>query len=199
MSTAFLLVAGHPALDLVNTLDWRFRKAGAEELLKCYDDLLQFTEQSKQLTSAQVRRLRRSASAKAAAQALDECRELREAIAEIFYAKLDGREPPASRGTLERYFKAARAAQKLNWEKSPRLDWEWSRFESDPALPMWTMALSAADLMTSDVVQRVRACANAECRWLFLDTSKNHTRRWCDMKVCGNRIKARRFKAKRKA
>jgi hypothetical protein len=34
MSTEILLVAGHPALDLVNTLDWRFRKEGAEELLR---------------------------------------------------------------------------------------------------------------------------------------------------------------------
>ena len=53
--------------------------------------------------------------------------------------------------------------------------------------------------MTSEAANRVRACGNPECRWLFLDTSKNHTRRWCDMKLCGNRMKARRFKAQRKA
>jgi len=44
-------------------------------------------------------------------------------------------------------------------------------------------------------VAGVEGVRERECRWLFLDTSKNHTRRWCDMKVCGNRIKARRFKA----
>jgi predicted RNA-binding Zn ribbon-like protein len=41
----------------------------------------------------------------------------------------------------------------------------------------------------------LRVCEKPDCRWLFLDTSKNHSRRWCDMKICGNRMKARRFKA----
>ena len=67
--------------------------------------------------------------------------------------------------------------------------------ERDPGLPLWVLAMSASDLLTSDAVDRVRECDNPECRWLFLDTSKNHTRRWCDMKLCGNRMKARRFKA----
>jgi len=200
MSTAFLLVAGHPALDLVNTLDWRFRKDGAEELLTSYGDLLRFTAQAELLTSTKARRLRRSASDKTGAQAIEHCRELREALAKIFYARLDGGQPPASaRKTLERYFQAARLGQKLNWKQSPRLEWEWPQREHDPALPLGALALSASDLMTSEAVDRVRACGNPECRWLFLDTSKNHTRRWCDMKLCGNRMKARRFKAQRKA
>jgi predicted RNA-binding Zn ribbon-like protein len=200
MNTPFLLVGGHPVLDLVNTLDWRFRKDGDEELLKSYDDLLRFTEQSMLLTSTQARRLRRLATGKAATRGLEYCRELREALAEIFYARLDGRDPSAaSRRTLERYFKAARQAQILNWKQSPRLEWKWPQTEDDAELPLWALAVSALDLMTSESVDRVRACGNPECRWLFLDTSKNHTRRWCDMKVCGNRMKARRFKAQRKA
>src|ERR1700727_419060 len=122
MSTAFLLVAGHPALDLVNTLDWRFRKDGSEELLKSYDDLLRFTEETELLTSIQTRQLRRSTSGRTAARALERCTELREAMAEIFYARLDGRSPTdEARRTLERYFKAARLRQKLNWKQSPRL------------------------------------------------------------------------------
>jgi predicted RNA-binding Zn ribbon-like protein len=119
---------------------------------------------------------------------------LREALANAFYSPVCS---PASGGTLERYFKEARAHQKLEWEYSPHLEWSWSN-QHDPDLPLWALALSAADLMTSEAVERVRACHNVECRWLFLDTSKNHTRRWCDMKVCGNRMKARRFKAQRK-
>jgi len=39
-------------------------------------------------------------------------------------------------------------------------------------------------------------CAADDCAWVFLDTSKNHSRRWCDMKACGNRAKARRFNAR---
>jgi predicted RNA-binding Zn ribbon-like protein len=200
MSSTFLLVAGHPALDLINTLDWRFRKEGTEELLKSYADLLRFTEQSKLLTSREARRLLRPASDRTGARAVERCRELREALANVFYARLDGgRASAAAQKTLERYFQAARLGQKLNWKQSPRLDWEWRQMEHDPALPLWALAMSAADLMTTEAVDRVRACGNPECRWLFLDTSRNHTRRWCDMKVCGNRMKARRFKAQRRA
>jgi predicted RNA-binding Zn ribbon-like protein len=190
---------GHPPLDLVNTLDWRFRKDGAEELLTSYGDLLRFTEQSKLLSSTEAHRLRHSAGDRTGARAIGHCRELREALTEIFYARLDGGEPTAAaQKTLERYLHAARLRQKLNWKQSPRLEWEWPQSEHDPALPLWALALSASDLMTSEAVDRVRACGNTECRWLFLDTSKNHTRRWCDMKLCGNRMKARRFKAQRK-
>ena len=188
---AFLLIAGHPALDLVNTLDWRFRRTGTEELLPAYDDLLRFTEQAKLLTPRQTRALRRLADEKT----LLGSRELREALANVFYGLGSSSE---SRSTLERYFKEARARQKLAWEQSPRLAWSWSN-PRDPGLPLWALAMSAEHLMMSETAQRVRTCCNAECRWLFLDASKNHTRRWCDMKICGNRMKARRFKAHRKA
>jgi predicted RNA-binding Zn ribbon-like protein len=190
MKPAFELIAGHPALDLVNTLDWRFRATGAEELLKTYDDLLRFVEQSQLLTPKQTRELRRSASERT----LLRSRELREALADIFYERGSS---VASRATLEQYVKAARLQQKLNWKQSPHVEWEWPA-ELDPELPLWALALGAGDLMTSDAVDRVRVCDNPECRWLFIDTSKNHTRRWCDMKLCGNRMKARRFKAQRK-
>src|ERR1700678_4112809 len=115
---AFQLVAGHPALDLVNTLDWRFRVTGAEELLKTYDDVLRFTEQSKLLAPAEIRKLRRSGGE----TTLLHCRELRETLADVFY----GRPPSiASRKTLERYFQAARLKQKLYWAQTPRVQWKW--------------------------------------------------------------------------
>src|SRR5207249_84080 len=58
---------------------------------------------------------------------------------------------------------------------------------------------SAVDLLTSGERDRVKECASATCEWVFLDRSKNHSRRWCDMSDCGNRAKARRFHAKRQA
>ena len=192
MKEAFELIAGHAALDLVNTLDWRFRESGAEDLLKSYDDLLRFTQESGMLKPAQIRQLRQGAGARV----LKRCIELREAIAEILYAKLDGRSPTAtSLRTLERYMKAARLQQQLRW-KEGQLEWHWR--ENDAAFPLWALSVSAVDLILSDDIHKVRACDDPGCRWLFLDTSKNHTRRWCDMQVCGNRMKARRFKAQRK-
>jgi len=192
VKAAFQRIAGHPALDLVNTLDWRFGTREPEDLLATYSDLLRFTEQSGLLTAKQARPLRHMPGARA----LDRSRDLRETLAAILYARLDGQNPPpSSLAALERFFQAARAAEKLRW-KQGRLEWEWN--EGGAELPLRALALSASTLMLSGDLERVRACNNPECRWLFLDTSKNHTRRWCDMKLCGNRMKARRFKAQRK-
>jgi len=190
---AFQLIAGHPALDFVNTLDWRFGSRGPQELLASYDDLVRFAQQSKLLGH------RPRASRSTGARVLKRSIELREALAEVFYARLDGRTPSSeARHTVERYFKEARLRQTLDW-KQARLEWKWRAQAASAELPFWVLALCAEDLMTSEAAGRVRACDNAECRWLFLDTSKNHTRRWCDMKLCGNRMKARRFKIRRNA
>jgi predicted RNA-binding Zn ribbon-like protein len=190
---AFQLIAGHPALDLVNTLDWRFRQQGSEDSLKSYDDLLRFTQESGMLKPARIRPFRGISGRTAGARVLQRSIELREAIAEILYARVDGRSPAAaSLRTLERSIKEARLQQQLRW-KQERLEWDW---REAVGLPFWALSLSASDLMMSQAMDRVRACDNPECRWLFLDTSKNQTRRWCDMKVCGNRMKARRFKAR---
>jgi predicted RNA-binding Zn ribbon-like protein len=198
LSRTFQLVAGHTALDLVNTLDWRFRDNGPEELLASYDDLLRFAAQSELLAPKQIRQVLRATAESAAADALVSTRELREAAAEVLYASLDGRDPVArSLKTLERLFKEARAHQHLAL-REPRLRWEWTAGEDAAELPLWMLSLSVASLMISDDMHRLRACESPECRWLFLDTSKNHTRRWCDMKLCGNRMKARRFKAQHK-
>jgi predicted RNA-binding Zn ribbon-like protein len=191
----FELVAGHPALDLANTLDWRFRPGGQEELLATYGDLLAFVSQARLLTPKQARELTRNTSSRSGELALAGCRELREALADAIYAQLDARRPPAATlKTLERIFHAARERQRLQWD-SRSFQWEWPGPETDSELPVWLLANAASELLLSDSMEKVRACDNPECRWLFLDTSKNHTRRWCDMKVCGNRMKARRFKA----
>jgi predicted RNA-binding Zn ribbon-like protein len=191
----FELIAGHPLLDLVNTLDWRFRDGNPEELLETYSDLLRFCQQSGLLTSSQSRRLLRKPSDVHATKLLAAVKDLREAAAEILYASLEGRDPtPVSMKTMETRFKSAREHQRLLWSDS-HLVWDWPNSTTIPEMPLWQLSLIAADLMTSDEFHKVRGCGNPECRWLFLDTSKNHTRRWCDMKICGNRMKARRFKA----
>ena len=195
----FELIAGHPALDLVNTLDWRFRDNGSEELLSSYDDLLRFATQSKILTPRQIRQIVRTTTESAAADALVSCRELREAAAEIFYAVVDDRTPAASQiKIVERRYKEARARQRIVWSGS-RLEWDWPESECTPDLPFWMLSVSTGRLMLSHDMRLLRACEKPDCRWLFLDTSKNHTRRWCDMKICGNRMKARRFKAQHKS
>jgi predicted RNA-binding Zn ribbon-like protein len=191
----FELTGGHPALDLVNTLDWRFRESGPEELLEDYEDVVRFTEQTGLMSTADARRLLRSVPENRAAKVVAAVRELREAAAEVLYAAVDGKSPSASNvKRLEACFAAAKGQEELQWD-GEKLRWMLQETTSLPALPLWLLSLSAASLMTSEEMHLVCECGNAECRWLFVDTSKNHTRRWCNMKICGNRMKARRFKA----
>jgi predicted RNA-binding Zn ribbon-like protein len=204
---SFELCGGHPALDFVNSLDKRFLEGGPVELLADYADLLRFAEQTRLLDTRQVRRLANSVNPGAAARTLRSARELREALAAAFYGSVDGHPPVAADiRTLERHFHSASGHRELRWEQAvenangrPGMGWDWGRFETNAELPVWILSQTASQLMMSDAMDRIRACGVDTCRWLFLDTSKNHTRRWCNMRVCGNRMKARRFQARREA
>ena len=191
----FELTGGHPALDLVNTLDWRFRESGPEELLEDYGDVVRFTEQTGLLSAADARKLLRNVPEGKAAKVVQAVREMREAAAEALYAVVDGRSPSAMAvRQLQNFFAEAEERRELRWD-GEKLQWSFPASSSLPELPLWVLSLSTAEFMMSEQMRFLRECGNAECRWLFVDTSKNHTRRWCDMKICGNRMKARRFKA----
>ncbi|HEY3607042.1 MAG TPA: CGNR zinc finger domain-containing protein [Pseudonocardiaceae bacterium] len=59
-----------------------------------------------------------------------------------------------------------------------------------------TLMIDWARLLLTGEVQRLKRCAEDSCGWVFWDTSKNHSRRWCSMRICGNRAKARRYAAR---
>jgi len=195
-ATLFDLCGGHPALDLVNSLDNRFREDGPNEMLASYADLLRFLEETGLLSRQRARGLTKGLAPEAAQRALLSVRELRESAATVIYGILEEKPPSqADLQVLERHFFEAGRHQELQWERSG-LAWNWGRFETEPDLPVWILARSLSEILLSDQMARVRTCAVHTCRWLFLDTSKNHSRRWCNMKVCGNRMKARRFQAR---
>jgi predicted RNA-binding Zn ribbon-like protein len=191
----FKLFAGHPALELVNTLDLRF-SANPQELLPTYPDLLRFAAQLRLLPAEQARKLGRTVRAQDGQLVLASTVELREALAAVLYAWVDGGKPRNGQvEILERHFHAAALHRSLG-SGDERLVWSWSGFEQQAELPLWKLAQSASDLLVSDDAKQVKGCGDPTCRWLFLDLSKNHTRRWCDMKTCGNRMKARRHQAR---
>ena len=105
--------------------------------------------------------------------------------------------PPPTKDleTLERYFLQANSQSHLCWDHGA--GWQWNDEESNPAFAVWVLTESVRELLFSHQIAHLRTCDMDTCRWLFLDTSKNHSRRWCNMKVCGNRVKARRFQARR--
>lgn len=180
-------------LDFINTLDDRF-SGEPNELLKTYIDLARFGEDTLILPTEQVDRLftRSQESPDLAQRALQSAKQLREAMSQIFYAV--ARRKPVPRGAviLLNGF-VQEAAQHASLTPARRhFEWEFDSAASDFDAPLWPIARSAADLLASDQLQLVRACASKTCEWLFLDTSKAHKRRWCDMTKCGNRAKARR-------
>lgn len=194
------MCGGHPALDFVNSLDYRFGGREPAELIANHGDLLRFAEQSGLIAPRQARELAKGTDPATAARVLSAAKGLREAMAAIFYAHVDRKAPPAaSIRLLERHAIAAQRHKELQWVKSngeSALQWRWGRFEKDAEIPVWLLAEQAMKLLTSDAMRKVRACEADTCRWLFLDTSRNGTRRWCKMEVCGNRMKARRFQAR---
>jgi predicted RNA-binding Zn ribbon-like protein len=200
----FELCGGHPALDFVNSLDDRFDPETSKDLLTDYAVLLRFAGEAGLLNQAHARGLARSVSSSAAAKVLRSARELREAMAAVLYAQADERVPTAAGiETLERRLHEAERPGHLAWVAAgpgthASLQWHWDDEQVKAAgFPVWLIAQSASQLLLSDALGRVRACEADSCRWLFLDSSKNHTRRWCNMKVCGNRAKARRFQERR--
>lgn len=189
----FQLLGGNAALDLVNTVDYRFRDGGSEDLLATYEDLLRFLEQSGVLPREDSQRLKRLNQRRGEGRRVLNCvKELRETLANVAYAWLSGKKATAAHiGVLEKHFRHASVKRELRAAEN-RLVWSWPS-RNDLHLPLWLLAQQTEELLVSDRTEMLRQCAREECRWLFLDTSKNHTRRWCDMKLCGNRMKARRF------
>jgi predicted RNA-binding Zn ribbon-like protein len=193
----FKLNAEHVALDFVNTLDDRYIPGGPRELLPSYVDLIRFCRQASILTHAEAARLSALPDA-SQEKALRSAIELRELLARIFYRWLEGRSPSAEdRIALEQWSAACARHRELRW-KNERLEWTWKALAAEPVAPALLLAQRALDLLIGGLIgddPRLHACASDTCRWLFLDTSKNRTRRWCDMKTCGNRAKARRYSA----
>lgn len=197
-------VGGALALDLVNTLDWRLR-AEPVELLKSLAELARWARSAGVLDARQARGLRAWSAEhpRAAGRALAEAIEVREAIAGVFLAAARNEPLPArALGILEEACRRAWAERTLR-SRGAAATWDWrdasgargggAAIAMRPAL---AAALDAARLLTSDDRAHVRQCGDAQCGWVFLDTSRNHNRRWCSMQSCGNRNKARRFDAR---
>ena len=186
-------------LDFVNTLDDRF-SPDAKELLKHYVDLARFAEDTGILPDPQVDRLmtRSMQHPDEGQRALASAIQLREAISDIFYAQARKKTVPgAAVAILNSHVQEA--SQHLTLVPGKQgFAWKFGANSYDLFAPLWPIARDAAELLTSERTEYVRACASKTCEWLFLDESKNHRRRWCDMTKCGNRAKVKRFYVRQK-
>jgi predicted RNA-binding Zn ribbon-like protein len=190
----FQPVGGSLCLDFTNTVDWRGRDT-PEELLNSYEELLNWAKYVKVLHEREYEALIHAAGQfpVQAESIYNRAIALRESIFHIFSA-ISQEEVPrkVDIDVLNEELSIAYNHLKLRYsEHGYNLELRSDRAELDQML--WFVAKSASDLLMSDKLDRVRRCMSEECGWLFLDMSRNRSRRWCDMKTCGNRNKARRF------
>ena len=124
--------------------------------------------------------------------------DLRATISAVFTAVATGRTPErADLNRLRDRYAAAVAAAELVVGPGPTR-WTW-RAAADLAAPLYPITASAIDLITSPQFHRINQCAGEHCWMLFLDETKNHSRRWCQMRYCGNVQKSHRQAARRQA
>lgn len=184
-------VSGAHCLDFVNTVGGRAAGDVLRDKLMTYEDLVRWGEAAGTVenTKALVRRAYRNR--RAAKAVLERARRMREAL----YALFSKRPPAAALAVLNRELRRSR--QTLH-RAGRSFKWRWSDASSLDCV-LWPVARSAAELLASSDLPRVRHCAGENCGWLFLDTSRNGLRRWCDMRDCGNRAKVKRFRERRRA
>jgi len=204
----FEVTGGALCLDLANTVDSRPSDT-PKERLGTYADLLAWGEQAGAIDGPGARRLGAAARRRpdVAAAVLRRARALREAIFAIFSAAAGGDAPRSGdldtlNDELNRAMGHARLIVPEQGRKQNRTgstpakpsacQWGWAGQGDDLDRVLWPVALSAAGLLTDDHLSRIRVCCAGSCDWLFLDNSRNRSRRWCDMSVCGNREKAQR-------
>jgi predicted RNA-binding Zn ribbon-like protein len=200
------LEGGHLALDFVNTVGGLRDEPPSpqDELLASYEDLLVWCVRLGVISEADGRRLSSAAASdeKGARGALRHARELRELIYATFRPIADGAEPPAELlDQLRDADRDALAHARLapaddgagSHGRAMRWTWPPSADFSDPLRPI---AHAAVELLTNGPLEHVKICGN--CRWLFLDQSRNHSRRWCSMDECGTQMKQRRFVERRR-
>jgi len=195
----FDLSGGSLCLDFANTIDDR-RTEVEQEHLNSYRNLIAWAEQTQILSSEEAEQLLAAAARQPdkADAVLQQAINIREVIYRIF-AALAQEETPADADLAQLNAVLAHA---LPHNKIVRHEqhftWGWTFDPEALDYIIWPTVRSAADLLTSDTLPMLRICAADDCQWLFMDTSKNQTRRWCNMKSCGNRAKARRHIERKK-
>jgi len=200
----FEFTGGNLCLDFANTVDNFPNNRQGEppvELLTDYSRLLRWGEESGAISRKAAENLKRLASDSAgnAQQILGHAIQLRDAIYDIFCAISHRRGiPTTALATLNKAVQHASEHAEVA-HANRHFAWQWILPEHHLDSMLWPVARAAAELLTSDELAYVRQCASTTCAWLFLDKTKNHRRRWCDMRICGNRDKARRYYQRQKA
>ena len=192
------LLGGRSCLDFTNTLDWRGSDQPVE-FLDSYQDLVAWSIHAGTISANEASHINQLSKKRLSKQTkvLRKAIRLRETIYRIFSSLSDGK--PAPNDDLIAFNKflsqTMKNSQIVRTKNGYQLDSKGEMTKLGWILN--PLIHSAADLLVSEELKRVKKCGDPACGWLFLDTSRNKSRRWCNMSDCGNRAKAKRFYKKK--
>jgi predicted RNA-binding Zn ribbon-like protein len=191
---ALNLINDRLCLDFANTVGWHASSKPIERL-NTYLDLLTWSLERGLFGGHEANLLRQQANLHPdqAQNVLERAIGLREAIYRIFLASVNNKTArPDDLELLNGWLTVGMSQLKLGSDEKG-FSWNWVGDENSLEQMLWWVALSTAQLLSSESLAQVGECADDRgCGWLFLDTSRNHSRRWCAMNDCGNRAKSRR-------
>lgn len=191
----YKVIGGELCLDFANTVSYRGTPRH-HEWLHNYANLARWGQLVGVLTEEEALALIELAdqSPDAADQVLRQAVQLREAINTIYLELEDGNGIPHDQLEILNSFLPEALSRLRIGTAGGQPAWEWSTARLALDRMLWPVVWSAANLLMSDQIGKLRTCD--ACNWLFLDTTRNHSRRWCTMEDCGNRAKIRRFRQK---
>jgi len=199
----FQFIAGDVSLDFVNTVDWTSR-GPARDRIGSYDRLIEWALAARVIDESTATRLERRAFSRQrdAVGALDRAHSLRWTLRRLVAAIAGNDRAVASvRLPLDEFnrfvadvYAHVRLTKPAAGVKAPwsPLVWTWDDDPDRLDSPVWPVVRSAAELLASREVERLRVCAGGDCGWVYVDRSRNRLRRWCQMATCGTAEKTRR-------
>jgi predicted RNA-binding Zn ribbon-like protein len=191
-SYQFSRIGGALCLDFVNTASWQGSESTTEHL-ETSEDLLRWCLENGTGNPETNLPSQAPGTSASGSPLLRKALKLRKTIYGLFLAVADGRTPRQSDiEALNRALAASPACFHIQY-RSGRFNCQRKTAGVGSENMLDAIAWSAADLLASDDLSWVKRCASDGCGWLFIDRTKNHRRRWCDMADCGSRAKAHRY------
>jgi len=192
----YKVIAGELCLDFANTVSYRYTDH-PHEWLDSYANLVAWGQMVGLLSERQAQALLNEARERPeeAKAVLNQAITLREAIEHIFAALKAGHSPQQDDLNTLNVFLADALHHLRMGRTTEGFTWEWVTDDKSLDPMLWPVAWSAVHLLMSDRIKTLGVCE--ECQWLYIDTSKNHSRRWCTMEDCGNRAKVRRHRKRK--
>ncbi len=193
--------AGDLSLNFANTKDWH-ASDHSEENLKNYNDLVKWGREAGLISPEMAEKLNLDATkhSKMTAEMYEYAIQVREAIYRIFAFQYAGKPVLEADLALLNNIACDAMANLQLAHVGESFQWQMPSDIADINLILWPVAHAAGELLTSEISARVRQCEDDRgCGYLFIDNTKNHSRRWCSMDSCGNRAKARRHYSRMQA